>query len=171
MKLRLRLLWLLLSSLFKAPLSALDTSVIHLRVLINDVDIRKVSGDRYFALADLGWGDLYMRWGAFNRVLKGECAPVGQVLTIKVRYPLSLFQAFDIHTRVLWWDERWIYAEQRFTRNDEVVAIIISKGGLLKEAKLLPTAEWVPGLPAIVDRPDQPESVRSLQQLEKALLW
>ena len=170
MKLRLRLLWLFLTSVFKPQLTALDEGVVHLRVLLNDVDIRKVSGDRYFALADLGWGNLYMRWGAFNRVLKAECAPVGQVLTIKVREPLWLFQAFEIRTKLVWWDNRWIFAEQRFVREGKTVAIILSKGGLLKGERLFPTAEWVPGLSA-ADRPVPPESVSALLQLEGALKW
>ena len=170
MRLRFRLFWLLISSFWKERLSVLDTSVVHLRVHVNDVDVRKVSGDRYFAFADLGWGDAYIRWGAFKRVLKGECAPVGQVLTIKVRQALWLFQTFQVHTKVLWWDDRWIYVEQRFMRGGEPVAICVLKGGLLKDQKLVPVSEWVPGA-ATTPKPEVPESVRALQHLEKAIQW
>lgn len=170
MRLRFRLLWLLISSLWKKRLSILDTSVVHLRVHINDVDMRKVSGDRYFAFSDLGWGDAYIRWGAFGRVLRGECAPVGQVLTIKVRSALWLFQKFRISTNVLWWDDRWIYVEQRLIRGNETVAICVHKGGLLRGQKLLPVSEWVPGA-ATAPKPELPESVKALQHLEYAIQW
>ena len=170
MRLRFRLLWLLISSLWRPRLNVLDTSVVNLRVHINDVDVRKVSGDRYFAFADLGWGDMYIRWGAFKRVLKGECAPVGQVLTVKVRSPLWLFQKFQIHTKIVWWDERWVYVEQRFTRGGETVAICVLKGGLLKGQKLVPVSEWVPGS-STAQKPEPSESVRALQHLEKAIQW
>lgn len=170
MRLRFRLLWLLFSSLWKEPLSVLDTSIISLRVHINDVDVRKVSGDRYFAFADLGWGDMFIRWGAFGRVLRGECAPVGQVLSVKVRSPLWLFQAFRVHTKVLWWDERWVYAEQRFVRQGETIAVCVLKGGLLKGSTLLPVSEWVPES-TTAQKPEPAEAVKALQHLEKAIRW
>jgi hypothetical protein len=164
------LLWLIISGIWKPRLTILDTSVIDLRVLINDVDLRKVSGDRYFALADLGWGDLYIRWGAFKRVLKGECAPVGQVLSIKVRSALWLFQRFQIHTKVLWWNELWIYFEQRFMREGEAIAVCIGKGGLLKGSTLLAVSEWAPGS-TTAEKPEKSETVKAIQQLEKAIQW
>ncbi len=43
MMLRLRFLWLILSSYWKKPLGLLDESVLNLRVLPNDIDITKIS--------------------------------------------------------------------------------------------------------------------------------
>ena len=50
MRLRLRLIWLILSSFWKRPLGLLEESVLNLRVFPNDVDITKISNDRYLAL-------------------------------------------------------------------------------------------------------------------------
>jgi len=61
--LRLRFLWLILSSYWKKPLGLLDESVLNLRVLPNDVDITKISNDRYTALMDLGRLDIVFRAG------------------------------------------------------------------------------------------------------------
>ena len=61
MRLRLRFLWLLLSSFWKKPLGILDESVLNLRVFPNDVDITKISNDRYTALMDLGRIDIALR--------------------------------------------------------------------------------------------------------------
>ncbi len=63
MRLRLRLLWLILASLWRAPLSVYDESVLTLRVLPNDIDLFKITDDRYFALMDLGRMDLAVRGG------------------------------------------------------------------------------------------------------------
>jgi len=52
MMLRFRFLWLLLASFWKEPLGLLDESVLNLIVFPNDVDITKISNDRYTALMD-----------------------------------------------------------------------------------------------------------------------
>lgn len=170
MKLRIRLLWLILKGFFQSRLSILDTSTVHLRVLFNDTDIRKVSGDRYFALGDLGWGSLYIRWGVFNRVLKGECAPVGHVMTLKAREPLWLWQKFQIETRVLWWDQRWLYIEQRYIHDGKVKIVGMGKAGLLKKNILLDVVDWVPGANTS-NKPEKPEQVTAIQNLEDSIQW
>jgi len=162
-RLRIRLLWLILSSFFQSKFSIFDNSTVHLRVLLNDTDVRKVSGDRYFALADLGWG-------AFSRVIKGECAPVGQVLILKTREPLWLFQKFEIQTRVLWWDQRWVYFEQKFIHNGKTKVICLGKGGLLKGSMLLDVVDWVPGA-GNSPKPGKPEQVVAIQNLEASIKW
>ncbi|MFT5135072.1 MAG: hypothetical protein ACI9XU_000935 [Arenicella sp.] len=170
MRLRIRLLWLILCGFFQNRLTILDTSTVHLRVLFNDTDIRKVSGDRYFALGDLGWGSLYIRWGAFNRVLKGECAPVGQVMTLNAREPLWLMQKFKIETKVLWWDQRWLYFEQRYIHQGKVKVVGVGKGGLLKGGVLMDIVDWVPGAETS-KKPEKPEQVVAIQNLENSIQW
>jgi len=63
MRLRLRFLWFMLSSFWKKPLGLLEESVLNLRVLPNDVDVTKISNDRYVALMDLGRMDVGFRVG------------------------------------------------------------------------------------------------------------
>lgn len=63
MRLRLRLLLIFLSSFWKKPMGVLDESVLNLRVLPNDVDITKITDDRYIALMDLGRMDIIFRTG------------------------------------------------------------------------------------------------------------
>lgn len=70
MRLRLRLLLLVLSSFWKKPLGILDESVITLTVLPNDIDILKISDDRYFALMDMGRMDIVFRTGLLKSMFK-----------------------------------------------------------------------------------------------------
>lgn len=44
-------------------MGVLDESVLNLRVLPNDVDITKITDDRYIALMDLGRMDIIFRTG------------------------------------------------------------------------------------------------------------
>jgi hypothetical protein len=70
MRLRLRLLLLLLSSFWKKPINILDESVLNLIVLPNDIDVSKISNDRYIALMDLGRMDIVFRSGLLKLMLK-----------------------------------------------------------------------------------------------------
>lgn len=70
MKLRLRLLWLIISSFWKKPIVILDETILNLRVLPNDIDITKVTNDRYSALMDLGRMDYGFRAGLRDVMVK-----------------------------------------------------------------------------------------------------
>ena len=83
MRLRFRILWLLLSSFWKKPLGLLDVSILNLRVLPNDIDITKISNDRYIALMDLGRMDIGFRVGLRRAMLKKKWGPVVTFQTIR----------------------------------------------------------------------------------------
>ena len=70
MRLRFRLLFLIISSFWKKPKGLLDESVLNIRVLPNDVDITKISNDRYLALMDLGRMDIAFRTGLLKSMFK-----------------------------------------------------------------------------------------------------
>lgn len=92
MRLRLRLLYLLLSSCWKKRLGILDESVITLTVLPNDVDIMKMTNDRYVSLMDLGRMDLIYRSGLLKLMFNNKWAPVATFAAIRFRYPLKVFR-------------------------------------------------------------------------------
>ena len=50
MRLRFRLLFLMISSFWKKPIGILDEFVLNLRVFPNDIDITKISNDRYLEM-------------------------------------------------------------------------------------------------------------------------
>ncbi len=122
MRLRLRLLWLILASLWRAPLRARDESVLPLTVLPTDVDISKISDDRFFALMDLGRMDLAFRIGLLKVMFKRGWVPLATSATIRFRHPLRLFQRYHLKTRAIYWDDDTIYFQQVFERKGRVVA-------------------------------------------------
>ena len=72
MRLRLRLLMLIIASFFRARLSLADENVLNLRVLPNDVDITRVSSDRYLPFMDLGRISIALRAGLLSILLKNS---------------------------------------------------------------------------------------------------
>ncbi len=88
MRLRLRLLLLLLSSIWKKPKYGLDEFVLNLRVLPNDIDVTKITNDRFLAVMDLGRMEVIFRTGLLKSMFKNKWVPLTTFETIRFRYPL-----------------------------------------------------------------------------------
>ena len=57
----------------------LEESVLTLAVLPNDIDISKISDDRYFALMDLGRMNIVFRTGLLRSMIKKQMDAIGHL--------------------------------------------------------------------------------------------
>jgi len=161
-------LWLILASYFKKPIQLLDETVLNLRVLPNDIDVSKITNDRYSAIMDLGRMDYAFRCGLRNVMVKNQWIPVATFITLRFRYPLKLLQKYQLKTRVIWWDDTTFYWEQTFTRRGRIVATghvcaTVHKNGLV------PSKDIVAIIGPTVSKPDMPEPVARLRQAEQLI--
>lgn len=123
MNLYLRLLQLKLRNRTKDRITLWDTAVTQFRVLPNDCDIfRHMTNSRYLAVMDLGRLDLLGRSGFWDQLQAKGWYPVVAGQTINYRRSLKPLQKYEVRSRVVGVDDRWIYAEQTFTSRDEVYA-------------------------------------------------
>ena len=169
MRLRLRLLLLILASFWKKPLCILDESVITFTVLPNDVDISKITDDRYFALMDLGRMNVAFRSGLLKVMLKNKWGPVVTFNTIRFRHALKIFQHYQLKTRIVWWDDATFYFKQSFERKGRVVATGYVCGGLLGPNGPVPPQQVLDKIGLMVTRPGQPEIAAKLKELEELI--
>ncbi|MHC8366421.1 thioesterase family protein [Pseudomonas sp. ZT5P21] len=129
MNLWFRLFLMLFRRPWRKPVDPLATTVIRLRVWPTDLDLnRHVTNGRYFTLADLGRMDYVLRSGAFRVALRHKAVPIVGDTWGKFRRELKLFEAFDIHTRMLGWDSKWSFMEHRFVSNGRVVGVVVMRG-------------------------------------------
>lgn len=135
MNLFLRLLWLVTTARFRPRCDILDVARTRFRVWPTDLDVlRHVNNGVYLSLMDLGRVDLLIRSGVLARVRANGWYPVVAAETIQFRRSLTVFQPFVIETRVLGWDERSIFLEQRFVRplpGGETIALAVIRGRFL----------------------------------------
>ena len=169
MRLRLRFLWLILSSFWKEPISLLDESVLNLRVLPNDVDITKISNDRYLALMDLGRADIVIRLGLMKSMFKNKWGPLTTFNTIRFRYPLRAFQKYQLRTRIVWWDDKTFYYKQVFERKGRVVATGYVYTTFIGPNGSVPPSEVLAELGLSITKPSEPEIVARLRELENLI--
>lgn len=143
----------LLAALAGGRIAPLGESVVRLRVWINDLDTNlHMNNGRYLTVMDLGRLDFIVRTGLGGIMMKRRWRPMVGSAVIRFRRGLAPFERYELKTRVVWWDDKWFWIEQRFERAGALVAIGAVKG-LFREPKgNVPTPE-VLALLGVRERP------------------
>lgn len=166
MRLRLRLLWLIIASLWRKRMNVLDEFVLSFTVFPNDIDISKITDDRYLAITDLGRVDLTLRVGLAKTLIKRKWVPLATHATLRFRYPLRIFQTYQLRTRIIFWDDETFYLRHLFQRHGRTVATGYVCASFLGPNGRVCPADILAELKQVVVRPERPDVVRRLQELE-----
>ena len=137
------------------------TLTLSFRVWPNDLDTNlHMNNGRYLTLMDLGRLDLIIRTG-LHRVLRArKWYPVVGAAHVVYRRSLDPFERFTMETRLLGWDEDWIYLRQDMIKGDgRLAARAIFKTVFLHRGKRIPSADLAEafGLPA--QSPPLPDAI------------
>ncbi len=162
MNLYLRLLWLLwrLRSLQRRGL--FEESRIAFCVWPTDCDLNlHMNNGRYLTFMDLGRVHLTAQSGLLREALRRRWMPVLAAAEITYIRSLKPFQRFDLVTRLLTWDEKYIYLEQAFDCDGKLCAQAYVKGVFLHKGARVPNAEV---LQAIGYRDAPPPMSEALRQ-------
>lgn len=158
MNLYLRVIAVLLKYWFGRRRSgALEPSALTFHVLPNDLDPNwHLNNGRYLTIMDLGRFDLTLHSGLMREVIRRKWMPVLGGATITFQRPLKLFQRYTLTTRIIAWDEKWIYMEQTFDSLGKRAATALVKGLLRGPDGSLPTSEVMAAVGVTVASPDMP---------------
>jgi acyl-CoA thioesterase FadM len=120
-----------------------DIGRMTLRVMPTDLDVlNHVNNGVYLSLMDLGRMDLLVRSGAWSRFTQLGYYPVVASETITFRKSLQPWQKYSLETRVVGYDVKAVFIEQRFVVNGEIFAKAhISSRFLKKTGGVVTTAE------------------------------
>jgi acyl-CoA thioesterase FadM len=170
MNLFLRLLWLRLAGRFRPRSSLLGPIRTPFRVMPTDLDVlRHVNNGVYLSLLDLARVDLLGRAGLTGELKRRGWFPVVTAESIGFRRSLTLFQRFEVDTRVLGWDDTSFYLHQRFIRDDDVMAGALVVGRFLRrEGGSVATSE-IAALAGVTESPAIPEWARRLGEDQERL--
>ncbi len=91
-------------------------------------------------------------------------------ISVQFIRPLKLFHEAILTTRVFHVDERWIYIEQKITRQAKDFAICIVKGTVEKERERISTAEMAKAL-NISNLPAEGKQVVESYETENNLIY
>ena len=135
MNLYWRLLWLLLRSKRRSRTVLWDTTISPFRVLPSDLDaLGHMNNAKYFAFMDLGGLDQMVRTGLWELSSKQKWYSVVASQTIRYRRSLEPFEKFELHTRLIGFDEKAAYVETRFVHRGQVAAHAVAQTRFLRKS-------------------------------------
>lgn len=160
MLLLLRFVRVMLLGLLSRRRGALDESVLHFRVWPNDIDLNfHLNDGRYLSLMGLGRADLLVRSGILRKALKRKWSPVVAGAMIRYRREVRTFARLSLRSRVIGWDEKWLYIEHAVESGGKRCAVAYVRGVLRSRSGAVPTKDLLelagvdqpsPALPDIV---------------------
>lgn len=118
-------LWLTLASgFFKPRLGLFDECSVRLRVWPNDLDVNlHLTNSRFLLAMDLGRWDFAVRTGVGRAMAARRWFPLLGSATLRFRKGMDAFQRYELRTRLVAWDEKWFWFEQRFCVGDTAHAV------------------------------------------------
>ena len=161
MTLLARLLWKGLTLKGRPPLDPLGTSVLRFRVWPNDLDVNlHMNNGRFLSVMDLGRFDLSFRTSLGRAMLRNRWKPLVGGITMRYRRSLEPFARYELHTRLLGWDGKWFFLEQRFLKGGDLAAEGVVRALFRSREGNVPTAEVLRRMGYDGPAPDLPGSVR-----------
>ena len=161
----LRLIRVGLGLISEPKADLLSTTRVHLRVWPNDLDLNlHVNNGRYLALADIGRIDWFVRTGVLGLARTQKAFPVIGDAIAKFRRDLKVFQAFEIHTRLIGWDRKWGFLEHRFVREDHVIGVVGIRGVFQGPGGPVDPVVFLAGLAHAAPSPELPEWANRFHQ-------
>lgn len=135
MNLFLRMIALWFGARRRSRLSIWDTATTPFRVNPMDLDVLgHMNNGRYLSIMDLGRMDLMHRSGFWSVLSEHGYYPVVAGQSITYRRSLQLGQAFEIDTRLAGIDERWVYLDQTFRSQGQLVAHAVVRARFLRRS-------------------------------------
>lgn len=178
MNLIFRIIRVWITSFFKARIDDhLAPSYLKFRVLPNDLDTNfHMNNGRYLTIMDLGRFDLILRNGLLKVMLQDKAIPVLSASQIRYRIPLHLWEAYDLETQIMCWDDKWFYIQQRFIiRSGEkagvTAAVALLKGAFYsrKTKDTVPSSHLLRAVGADLNSPRFPDYIAQWVDAENAL--
>jgi len=112
-----------------------DIGRMTLRVLPTDLDVNNhVNNGVYFSLMDLGRFDLLHRSGVWGTMMKKRFYPVVASETITFRKSLAPWQRYILESKIVGYDEKSVFMEQRFVVDGELYAQGFIRARFLKRS-------------------------------------
>jgi len=166
MNLYLRLFLLLFRLIGLRRTGPLEESRVGFRVLPTDCDINlHMNNGRYLSFMDLGRLHLVAQIGLLGIILRERWGAALGAAEINFIRPLAPFQRFELITRLVTWDEKYAYLEQRFEAGGVLCAHAFVKGLFVDRCGKISSAAVAAALGTNVAPPPMPEELRIWSEL------
>ncbi len=160
MGLLLRLVAAVLRGFLLPPLRTLGPVDVHFRVWPFEAGFKLLFSERYLGYTEAARTEMMIRAGFLAVARRNAWTPVIASELVRFKKPVYRFQRVRLSTRVLGWDDRFMYFEHTFFRGETLVALVLARGTILSARGPVPPARFVAELPWLSSTsPPLPESV------------
>ena len=134
----IRILRCYLSSKFLDRINLEDESSLVFRASIFDIDpLVEINNGRYLTLADIGRFNHGFRTGFFKKSRENNLYFTVVGLNAKYRYRIPFGKKFTMTTKIIYYDDKWIYYHHNFIFNNRITTSLLARTGVLKNGKLV----------------------------------
>ncbi|XP_034089734.1 LOW QUALITY PROTEIN: protein THEM6-like [Gymnodraco acuticeps] len=102
----------------------------------HDIDMCHMNNARYLRECDFARLSLYIRNGVFKGLRALKASMVVGATTIRYRRALCIGEGFELRSRIVTWDDKAFYLEQRFvsTKDGLVCAVMYCKQSIIRSS-------------------------------------
>lgn len=133
-----------------------EESKIKMRVWPWDIDMFfELNNGRYLTIMDIGRFNVGARIDLFKTLKQNNWGLMVGAVSSRYRRRLKPFQKFTLHTKLLYFDNRWFYFRQWFVSNGKINASFLVRTAVVSKNGLVPTEEVVHAMPyekVVLDR-------------------
>ena len=156
----------------RGPLAPGEAHVTHLRAWPIDIDpFLDLNNGRILTLMDLGRMGFFVRM-RIPQVLKAR-GWYGTVAGSAVRYRrrITAMQKLELRTKLIGWDDRFIYFDQAFWRGDECCAHAVVRTAITTGRGFVPTGEVATAMGFHAESPPLPAWIAAWDGAEGDRPW
>jgi len=166
MNLYFRLIWLFLWRIRHGNrIGFLGTSRINYRVLPLDCDINlHLTNSRYPAFMDLARTYMIAEMGLLKQFLKNKWLPIVNAAEFTYIREIKPFEPFTVASKIVGWDEKYFYIEQRFVTARGLHGIAHVRGVFVCRGKQVPIEQVVAAAGYTEAAPEMPAEVVKWKQ-------
>ena len=129
MVLLFRFILIMFLSRLRRRIGLLDEARLRFTCLPTDCDLNMHMNDgRYLSFMGAARVELVGRMRLFRKIIGRGWRPINAGCVIRYRRSVLPFQRFSIRSRVLGWDEKWLYFEHVVEREGQLYAIGNARG-------------------------------------------
>ena len=167
---RFRILWTFLRAFFRTKITALDESLMTIRVCFSEIDVRRLNHSLFTFYGEVARLDFMIRCRLVGWMWKEKAYTVIASESIRYLKPVQLFQKLTVRTKLICWDEKWMYAHHIFEGEEGVVAVMILKGLFTGPKGIIPTSDVLKAIQLPPESPKFPSMIREWQASETAMV-
>ncbi|MFP5246398.1 MAG: thioesterase family protein [Thermoanaerobaculia bacterium] len=169
MLLLFRFVFTILKSRFRRRIGPLDTSVVRFTALPHDCDLNlHVNSGRYISFMDIARVELLGRMRILSKMLRRGWRPIMGGALVRFRRSVLPFERFEIHSRVVGWDDKWFYIEHIVEREGTFYAIGHMRTLIRKADGNVTPGEMMELMGIRLESPPLPDVVVKWRELEDA---